>query len=36
VTDPAGMHRVTAESERLVAAVLAYVGDCMRVETPSL
>ena len=36
MTDPAGMHRVTAESERLVAAALAYVADCMRVETPPL
>jgi L-2,4-diaminobutyrate decarboxylase len=36
VTDPARMHRVTAESERLVAAVMAYVGDCMRLEAPPL
>ena len=36
MTDPAGMHRVTAKSERLVAAVMAYVGDCMRLETPPL
>jgi glutamate/tyrosine decarboxylase-like PLP-dependent enzyme len=36
VTDPARMHRVTAESERLVAAVMAYIGDCMRIETPPL
>jgi L-2,4-diaminobutyrate decarboxylase len=36
VTDPAGMHRVTAETERLAAAIMAYIGDCMRLETPPL
>jgi L-2,4-diaminobutyrate decarboxylase len=36
VTDPAGMHRVTPATERLAAAVMAYVGDCMRLETPPL
>lgn len=36
MTDPAGMHRVTPATERLAAAVMAYVTDCMQLETPAL
>jgi L-2,4-diaminobutyrate decarboxylase len=36
VSDPARMHRPTPEAERLAAAVMEYVSDCMQLETPPL